>query len=925
MSKANTESKTERRQVERGQPLTEMVKGSLEYACHVIARAFYLTFSRYDEWLYIEDTFADFLIVYHEDLPADEFYYVPYTQDGETFTFAIRDDWEIVELAYRFKSSQMEDSKKDKRNRLTETIDVSLGFTEAEKKKSPNPDGPWRIRAVGITADVVNTNGRRYAAHVLEAAVRDLQTHLHESAGQGRLILAGEMDHPTDKGNYRSLLTETVINWDQVEFNGSQVLLEGWLAGNTGGKNLYALMQTGVRPDISQRGYGQSTVIEEDGDEIEEVLELYITGYDPVLEGADPNGRVTMVESKQSKKQPKQQEDIPKMDKLTLEALREKYPQLVAQIENERDKTRRAELEVQLEARKQEDERVARQLEESEKALRQKLGIEDGEDLVEALTQRQARLHELEQDDSEEKNELEALREAKRKREIEAYIEEKVKDPKYDEETTKLFTDDITETDPQTTEDVDKLMESRRKVYDAMMARIALAMKGKSSGGVDVVGPVFEAETGQPEFVKPAFLFTERMVERNIAQRRDFKESLQLTPNERFTRRYLEDFDKAYRSQLISEHKELEAFMEAESTSDLNLPYSVSRAIIEQVYPELVALSIFDFGLEDGSPTYIYFEAYADESGAAPTVTDESFTSDADAWVSLDYKRIQVGTVTVTSSPAGTTYSEYDDYVIDYGNGQIMVLSTGSMSDSTAYLIDYTYDAVRLGEGQAIQRGKGQLSRQSVELAADRLATIVTDEAITFSRTQLGWDAVTRTLSMVIRELRQMIDSHIINKALAHAVISGNAGTTWTYGTTEAALDLLVWKLGEAKVAVMNDYYMPTFFLASLSNAEILSNWKGFTRDGFPDAVLRSTGFVGAIKGLPLFQSAQMVDSHFITGHPELVQHRVLSSKPMTVRGPFQGMSSNNLIAAQEYYAEEYNATVALVDNKGGYVTVETA
>jgi hypothetical protein len=52
------------------------------------------------------------------------------------------------------------------------------------------------------------------------------------------------------------------------------------------------------------------------------------------------------------------------------------------------------------------------------------------------------------------------------------------------------------------------------------------------------------------------------------------------------------------------------------------------------------------------------------------------------------------------------------------------------------------------------------------------------------------------------------------------------------------------------------------------------------------------------------------------------VQHRVLASKPMTMRGPFQAYSSGSLVAAQEYYVEEYNATESLLPNKGGFVTV---
>jgi len=275
----------------------------------------------------------------------------------------------------------------------------------------------------------------------------------------------------------------------------------------------------------------------------------------------------------------------------------------------------------------------------------------------------------------------------------------------------------------------------------------------------------------------------------------------------------------------------------------------------------------------------------------------------------------------VTSSPAGTTYDEFDDYVLDHANGQIMVLSTGAMADTTAFLIDYTYDKVRAGENEAIQRGKGTLSNQVITAAADRLASQITDEAITFSRTQLGWDAVSRTISMIIREVREMIDTGCIELALASAVRAGNNGGTWDQSGGDQVADL-VEKLGLAKAAVMADNYMASFFLLSTTNAERLSNWDGFKRDGFPDAVLNSAGFVGQVKGLPVFSSNQMRDTHALTGHPELVQHRVLTTKPMTIKGPYQAYSSGSLVAAEEYYAEEYNATVSLITNKGGFVTI---
>ncbi|MCG3208635.1 MAG: hypothetical protein FOGNACKC_02247 [Anaerolineae bacterium] len=903
--------------IERGAPLTEMVKGSMEYTRHMIRLAFHTKFDRDDEdWFWIEEIFADYVIVSHEALPIDEFYQVAYRREGGSYVFDPREQWQVVELTYQpqrvAEGQQPKGGLKTESTRFVERIDSAIELVESN---SPNPDGPWRIQGLGITAGVVNGNGRRYARHVLEAAIREVRNHLRESAGQGRMVLTGEADHPADKGHRAPLLQETIIVWDEIDLNGNQVLIGGNLIGTTLGKDVRVQMQAGVKPDISQRGYGHSVIIEENGQQIEEVLDLVITGYDLVADGSDPNAGVTIFESQQPEVKPEQER---KMDPQTLEELRAKYPQLVAQIESERDEKQRQLLEAQLKARQAEDERVAREVKAREDALRQQLGIAEGADLAEALKQQQTQTKAMEEAQKAKDAELARLQEAEQQRQVTEHIETVVAETKYPDDIKKMLAESLAALAPASVEAVDSLMETKRKEYDALMARIELAKRGH--GGVQVVGPVIERETGTPEFARASFEFTERLVERSLVRRRDLRKAV--TPNEIFTRRYLEAFDRAYQSQLLDESRRLREWQEAESTADLNLPYSVSRAIITEAFPELVALSIFDFGLTDTSPTRIYFESYSAESGAQPAVTNEAFTSAHDQWVSLANKRLRNASITVTSNPAGTTYTMYDDYLIDYGNGRIMVLSTGTMANATSFLIDYSYDKVRGGENSPIQRGKGALSYQSIELMADRLATQITDEAITFARSQLGWDAQTRTMMMVVREIQEMIDYGAIRLAVASAVRSGNNGGTWNHSGGDQP-NVLVEKLGVAKTAVMIDNYTPVFILLSYTNADLLSNWDGFKRDGFPDAVLYSTGFVGQVKGLPVYQSNQMPDSHGLIGHRELVQHRVLSTKPMSLKGPYPSFDANgNLIAAEQWYAEEYNATESLVANKGGYVTI---
>jgi len=74
------------------------------------------------------------------------------------------------------------------------------------------------------------------------------------------------------------------------------------------------------------------------------------------------------------------------------------------------------------------------------------------------------------------------------------------------------------------------------------------------------------------------------------------------------------------------------------------------------------------------------------------TVTDESFISDFDNWVDLRHREIRLDTEVVTSSDGSVVFSKGIDYEMDYAEGRIKVLSTGSMIDATSYLVDYTYD-----------------------------------------------------------------------------------------------------------------------------------------------------------------------------------------------------------------------------------------
>ena len=882
------------KRIERGKPIEELVKGSVEYTLGLIANAFrqqfpYLAGHDY----YIMETFADSVIVREygsQELKPDEYYQVSYSREGEIYTFAAREAWETVELAYQPQSAVFQDEaqqgEKKGERRLVEQLG-GVRLLEAEDGK------PRKIRAIGITADVVNGNGRRYPAGVLQAAVADVQGRLGGSPGQGRLVqLLGEAEHPSAKGGRPNIL-ETVFKWEAISFNGStgQVELEGIILPTSKGRDIQALLENGVMLPLSQRAYGQSRTIKENNQAIEEITALRITGYDAVMEPSDPVAQIT--ESKEEKIM-----DPEEFKKMLLEML-QKNPELVKGLFQ-------GDLNQMSEA----------QLKAVEGQARKALGIGENDDLAKALNEAAQAKRTLDTQAAQ--------------RVAEEAIADACKDLKYGEKLNKLFEAAlrnahmyrvISNLPLLTADEVKKLAEDKRKEYDQIAASLALqemGFKKPAAGiGVQMLGPVFESETGYPEHARAAYELQEMIRKQTFGPKRDFRKPR--TINEQFTAQYLEAYDKAYGPKLRVESR---LFNEAEQTSDLDLPYSVMRAVVAEAYPTLVASGLFDVQMSGENPAHLYFETYTGETGYTVAAAAEAVVADLDDWVALTYKRITPGTLVAKDHAEAVTYVEGTDYVIDYANGQFMALTAGAiLNGGDVHITAYTYTAIRKGEMAPIERGKMTLTHEILTMAADRLATEISREAVVFSRSQMNYDATARTLASLVRQIQRKIDQGIMYLGLSAALsVASNSGGTWSKA---GLISDFVEKAGVAKGKVAYRYYTPSFMLLSYANADLIANWDGFTQAGSrPDADLNAEGFIGRLKGLAVFSSTEFSENYALIGNRELVLHRI--GQPMQLFGPFPSYeaATGKLIAANQYYAEEFNGDAAPVPGKGSTVKI---
>lgn len=815
--------------------------------------------------------FDDRLIAYQwqrDDAGGSRIWEIPW-QRGEDATITFGAPVEVREVRL---FEPVAESRRPGSQRMTESVAGAIALAPTQE----TTNGARRIRAIGMTADTVNGNGRRYPRAVLAGAIEHLNKHLHESVGQGRLVATGEAEHPSDKGTGRPNLLETVIKWEAASLDaGGRVLLEGAILPTSKGKDLATLVEHGVPVGISMRGYGAAKSVTENADgerrSVQEVQELWITGWDAVMEPSDQTARI--VESQQTG--PENQGKTQETGIMTIEEL--------LKLLSEKPEMR---------------ETLIGKLGLTEKtALAETLGVKPDE-ISKALEEGQkARVE---------------LAERKAQEAVDAAITELTKGLKYSDTLNALFVESVKAAKPATPEVVKTMVETKRKEYDSIAASGVLAGMGKGPGTVEVLGPVFERETGRPEYTRASWELNESLIKAGEGRRLDDK--LGETPAGIFAKRILERFDTLHASRLKSE---AQMFSEAITTSDLNLPYSVARMIIEQAYPQLIAANIYDFGPTDSAPARVYYEGYTGDTGSFATINNESIVASTSAFVQLAHKRLRPGSVVITHSSGTPTYVEGTDYVVDYEEGGVLAVAT--ITNGQTILVDYIYDAFREGEMAPIERMENNLTSTDLKIAADRLAMEISTEAIVFSRSQLNYDAVNRTLGNLVRMVMRKIDQGILWKGLAAALRqTNNSGGTWVSATDPVAQ--LVEKVGVAKTKVYNRFYTPQSIIMSVTNADRLSNWDGFKNDGFPNAQLNAAGFVGSVKGLPVFASPEFPDTHIQIVNRELVIHRVF--QPMTFKGPFPSFNNGKLVAAEQYYAEEFNGTAVLVNEKTSYVKV---
>lgn len=313
-------------------------------------------------------------------------------------------------------------------------------FTEGKE------NGPSKVSGIAGKANIMNKNDRFYSQNTYVQAVEKAQEKIQSGS------LLGEVDHP-EWGS--GSLKESAVKFTRVWIDEDLMRYDAEILPTPAGDLLKKLFLAEVGMSNSTRGIGKAEYKElDDGTEMEIVKDYELLGIDFVIEGSNPYGKPTkwenvvkkyikeaLEEKAENNKKEKKEEQ-----KMTLEELKAKYPELVKTLSEEAEKKVTESFNENLSKVREEAEKEALQKEDVKKVFEtfenvkktfaphftfEKGSEELQKELETVKTEGKVYKEELEKV----KKELNTYKESEKKRQVEVdrvkAIEEAIKDYKY--------------------------------------------------------------------------------------------------------------------------------------------------------------------------------------------------------------------------------------------------------------------------------------------------------------------------------------------------------------------------------------------------------------------------------------------------------------------------------------------------------------
>lgn len=160
-------------------------------------------------------------------------------------------------------------------------------FTVQSVEDKPDGSKFMKIQGIATRGDIVNSKGQVYPTSVWQSNM----ARMNEQASAGKFL--GKLEHPAEEQG----LVDAAIKFDKFWMQGNDVWFDGTvIPTDPDGKNLQALIESGVQVDLSSRGYGQFAQSDWRGQKRQVMQEGFVcTAFDAVWQGASTGSGVKTV------------------------------------------------------------------------------------------------------------------------------------------------------------------------------------------------------------------------------------------------------------------------------------------------------------------------------------------------------------------------------------------------------------------------------------------------------------------------------------------------------------------------------------------------------------------------------------------------------------------------------------------------------
>ena len=173
---------------------------------------------------------------------------------------------------------------------MTKTfIDTTYSPVSIVLSESKDPTAPLKFKAVVAEADFVNANGRRYPKAILEDAFNQVNSSLSK--------YPGNVDHPGYYSDDDSV-SDMGISWTEpFEFEGNRVIGSGTVIQTAKGRDLEAVIKSGISVGFSTRTNADYEYMDEAGKRVQVIKKMTPPYVDAVTR---PSVQHTGIISKES-------------------------------------------------------------------------------------------------------------------------------------------------------------------------------------------------------------------------------------------------------------------------------------------------------------------------------------------------------------------------------------------------------------------------------------------------------------------------------------------------------------------------------------------------------------------------------------------------------------------------------------------------